>query len=131
MNFNCNYIDTSEQTFFLITILKMKFQIITCGLGGEWSGKAPICRYVDCGTPVRPDRGSIQLVNGTTTVGSVVKYQVSFSTEFILHCKKKKTNKIYFSVMTIIGLLVMANCVAQKTANGVMMHQLVNVSQRY
>lgn len=54
----------------------MIFKIITCGLGGEWSGKAPICRYVDCGTPVRPDRGSIQLVNGTTTVGSIAKYQV-------------------------------------------------------
>lgn len=51
-------------------------QIITCGLGGEWSGKTPICRYVDCGTPVRPDRGSIQLINGTTTVGSIAKYQV-------------------------------------------------------
>lgn len=45
-------------------------------MGGEWSGKAPICRYVDCGTPVRPDRGNIQLINGTTTVGSIVKYQV-------------------------------------------------------
>lgn len=106
----------------------MKFQIITCGLGGEWSGKAPICRYVDCGTPVRPDRGSIQLVNGTTTVGSIVKYQVSFST---VYCKRKKTNKICFSVMMIIGLLATVNCVAQKTANGVMMHQLVNVSQIY
>lgn len=50
-------------------------QIISCGLGGEWSGKAPICRYVDCGTPIRPDRGSIQLINGTTTVGSIAKYQ--------------------------------------------------------
>lgn len=55
---------------------KFQWQIITCGLGGEWSGKAPICRYVDCGTPVRPDRGNIQLINGTTTVGSIVKYQV-------------------------------------------------------
>lgn len=50
-------------------------QVISCGLGGEWSGKAPICRYVDCGTPIRPDRGSIQLINGTTTVGSKAKYQ--------------------------------------------------------
>lgn len=52
------------------------FQVISCGLGGEWNGKAPICRYVDCGTPIRPDRGNINLVNGTTTVGSIVKYQV-------------------------------------------------------
>lgn len=48
---------------------------MSCGLGGEWNGKPPVCRFVDCGTPVRPDRGSIQLVNGTTTVGSKVKYQ--------------------------------------------------------
>ncbi|KAG5674431.1 hypothetical protein PVAND_004402 [Polypedilum vanderplanki] len=48
--------------------------IISCGLGGEWTGKTPICRYVDCGTPARPDRGSLILINGTTTVGSIVKY---------------------------------------------------------
>lgn len=44
-------------------------------MGGEWNGKPPVCRYVDCGTPVRPDRGNIELINGTTTVGSMVKYQ--------------------------------------------------------
>lgn len=30
---------------------------------------------MDCGAPARPDRGSAILVNGTTTVGSIVKYQ--------------------------------------------------------
>lgn len=59
------------------------FQVISCGLGGEWNGKAPICRYVDCGTPIRPDRGNINLVNGTTTVGSIVKYQVCLSNNSI------------------------------------------------
>lgn len=49
-------------------------QILSCGLGGEWAGKTPVCRFVDCGTPVRPDRGNIQLINDSTTVGSVVKY---------------------------------------------------------
>lgn len=58
---------------------------MTCGLGGEWSNKAPICRYVDCGTPVRPDRGTIQLINDTTTVGSIVKYQVCLSQIFSLN----------------------------------------------
>lgn len=49
--------------------------ILSCGLGGEWSGKTPICRYVDCGTPARPDRGSLILINGSTTVDSIVKYE--------------------------------------------------------
>lgn len=48
--------------------------VLSCGLGGEWTGKPPTCRYVDCGTPARPDRGSLFLVNGSTTVGSFVKY---------------------------------------------------------
>lgn len=48
--------------------------ILSCGLGGEWTGKPPVCRFVDCGSPARPDRGSLQLVNETTTVGAVVRY---------------------------------------------------------
>lgn len=98
-------------------------------MGGEWSGKAPICRYVDCGTPVRPDRGSIQLVNGTTTVGSIVKYQVCYLINFFMN-HEKKTNYNSCSVMMTIGLWVMVKCVVQKTANGAMRHLPVNVSQR-
>lgn len=48
--------------------------VLSCGLGGAWTGKPPSCRYVDCGTPARPDRGSLNLLNETTTVGSIVKY---------------------------------------------------------
>ncbi len=48
--------------------------ILSCGLGGEWTGKPPVCRYVDCGTPARPDRGNYILVNQSTTVGAIVKY---------------------------------------------------------
>lgn len=48
--------------------------VLSCGLGGEWTGKPPICRYVDCGTPARPDRGNYLLVNQSTTVGAIVKY---------------------------------------------------------
>lgn len=49
-------------------------QVLSCGLGGEWT-KPPNCRFVDCGSPARPDRGSAKLLNDSTTVGSVVKYQ--------------------------------------------------------
>lgn len=48
--------------------------VISCGLGGEWTNKPPVCRFVDCGAPARPDRGSAQLTNGTTTVDSMVQY---------------------------------------------------------
>lgn len=48
--------------------------VVTCGLGGQWTGKAPVCRYVDCGAPALPDRGTYQLVNGTTTVGSIARF---------------------------------------------------------
>ncbi|XP_055388118.1 sushi, von Willebrand factor type A, EGF and pentraxin domain-containing protein 1 [Condylostylus longicornis] len=44
--------------------------ILVCELGGKWSGRAPTCRFVDCGAPARPDRGSVVLVNNSTTVGS-------------------------------------------------------------
>lgn len=44
-------------------------------MGGEWSSKPPACRFVDCGAPARPDRGSAVLLNSSTTVGSVVKYE--------------------------------------------------------
>ncbi|XP_058127402.1 sushi, von Willebrand factor type A, EGF and pentraxin domain-containing protein 1 [Anopheles ziemanni] len=48
--------------------------VLSCGLGGNWTGKIPVCRYVDCGMPARPDRGNILLLNDSTTVGSVVRY---------------------------------------------------------
>uniref|UniRef100_A0A8W7Q5B0 Furrowed n=1 Tax=Anopheles coluzzii TaxID=1518534 RepID=A0A8W7Q5B0_ANOCL len=48
--------------------------VLSCGLGGNWTGKIPVCRYVDCGMPARPDRGNMLLLNDSTTVGSVVRY---------------------------------------------------------
>lgn len=48
--------------------------ILSCGLGGNWTGKTPVCRFVDCGMPARPDRGNLLLVNDSTTVGSMVRY---------------------------------------------------------
>lgn len=49
-------------------------QVLSCGLGGEWSGKAPSCKYVDCGAPPNIDYGRYELRNGTTTVESIVEY---------------------------------------------------------
>nr|CAD7569536.1 unnamed protein product [Timema californicum] len=48
-------------------------QVLSCGLGGEWSGKAPTCKYVDCGAPPNTDNGRYNLLNGTT-YGSIVEY---------------------------------------------------------
>ncbi|XP_054274093.1 sushi, von Willebrand factor type A, EGF and pentraxin domain-containing protein 1-like [Macrosteles quadrilineatus] len=47
---------------------------LTCGPGGEWSGKAPSCKFVDCREPPNVDNGQYRLLNGTTTHGSVVEY---------------------------------------------------------
>ncbi|KAL9879295.1 CUB and Sushi multiple domains furrowed isoform 1-T5 [Glossina fuscipes fuscipes] len=49
--------------------------ISSCGLGGEWSGKSPSCRFVDCGSPARPDHGVVMLLNLTTTAGSMVRFE--------------------------------------------------------
>lgn len=49
--------------------------VLSCGLGGDWSGKSPSCKYVDCGAPPNVDHGSYRLSNGTTTVDSVVEYK--------------------------------------------------------
>ena len=48
--------------------------MLTCGLGGEWSGKAPTCKYVDCRDPPNIENGHYTLLNGTTTHGSIVEY---------------------------------------------------------
>ncbi|RZC43271.1 sushi, von Willebrand factor type A, EGF and pentraxin domain-containing protein 1, partial [Asbolus verrucosus] len=42
--------------------------VLSCELGGEWSGKAPSCKYVDCGAPPNIDNGRYELSNGSTTV---------------------------------------------------------------
>lgn len=66
---------TLYKTEILIELSFLDFvQVLSCGLGGEWT-KPPNCRFVDCGSPARPDRGSSKLLNDSTTVGSVVKYQ--------------------------------------------------------
>lgn len=49
-------------------------QVLSCGLGGDWSGKAPTCKYVDCGAPPNIDFGRYELRNGTTTVESIIEY---------------------------------------------------------
>lgn len=52
----------------------LTLQELTCGIGGEWSGKAPTCKFVDCGAPAAIDNGRYNLVNGTTTFASIVEY---------------------------------------------------------
>lgn len=49
-------------------------QELKCGLGGEWSGKPLVCRFVDCGPPQIIENGLASLVNGSTTHGSIVEY---------------------------------------------------------
>ena len=51
------------------------FKVLSCELGGQWSGKAPSCKFVDCGAPPNIDNGRYILTNGTTTVESLVEYQ--------------------------------------------------------
>ncbi|XP_025834968.1 sushi, von Willebrand factor type A, EGF and pentraxin domain-containing protein 1 [Agrilus planipennis] len=48
--------------------------VLSCGLGGQWSGKAPTCKYVDCGAPPNIDNGRYELINGTTSVESIIRY---------------------------------------------------------
>eukprot|EP00731_Ephydatia_muelleri_P021328 Em0013g1055a len=44
----------------------------TCQTDGTWSGSAPSCQVVDCGTLAAPNNGAIQIT--TTTVGGVATY---------------------------------------------------------
>lgn len=48
---------------------------ISCALGGEWSGKTPACRFIDCGIPEDIRDGEMTLVNGTTFLNSLVTYE--------------------------------------------------------
>jgi hypothetical protein len=52
----------------------LHLQVLSCGLGGEWSGKAPTCKYIDCGVPPNIDNGRYELLNGTATYGSFIEY---------------------------------------------------------
>jgi len=53
---------------------RLIIKVLTCNIGGEWSGKAPQCRFVDCGTPAQIEFGNVVLINGTTTVSSLAVY---------------------------------------------------------
>lgn len=50
-------------------------QELTCSIGGEWSGKPPVCKYIDCGAPPNIDNGQYVLINDTTIYGSIVEYK--------------------------------------------------------
>lgn len=49
-------------------------KVLTCDIGGQWSGKSPQCRFIDCGAPAQIEFGSVALNNATTTVGSIITY---------------------------------------------------------
>ncbi|XP_029668396.1 sushi, von Willebrand factor type A, EGF and pentraxin domain-containing protein 1 [Formica exsecta] len=55
-------------------IIKWWKCVLTCNIGGEWSGKTPQCRFVDCGAPAQIEFGTVVLTNGTTTVSSLAVY---------------------------------------------------------
>lgn len=48
--------------------------VLSCEFGGKWSGKAPTCKFVDCGAPPHIDNGKYDLLNDSTTFDSVVQY---------------------------------------------------------
>ena len=47
---------------------------LTCRLGGRWSGTPPQCQFVDCGPAPDIEKGSVWLVNSTTTFNSQATY---------------------------------------------------------
>lgn len=67
--------------------------VLTCDIGGEWSGKAPQCRFVDCGAPAQIEFGSVILINGTTTVKSLAVYTCSEDYWLVGEAKQKCTKE--------------------------------------
>ncbi len=61
-------------TKFWNFLVLLEFQELECGVGGEWSGKPPTCKYIDCGSPSIIDNGQYQMLNGSTMYGSLVEY---------------------------------------------------------
>ncbi|KAG7211173.1 hypothetical protein KM043_010494 [Ampulex compressa] len=66
--------------------------VLRCNIGGQWSGKAPQCRFVDCGAPAQVGFGSVALLNGTTTPdvpaeSYVVGYDLNVHSAIEYHCE--------------------------------------------
>jgi hypothetical protein len=55
----------------------------TCTRTGLWSSRPPACRYVDCGNVAAIANGVGHYVNGTTYIGSVVKFSCERSFSLI------------------------------------------------
>ncbi len=47
---------------------------LSCDSDGEWSGRSPICRFVDCGALPQVEDGTAHYVNGSTHLGSQARY---------------------------------------------------------
>ncbi|XP_015909943.2 P-selectin isoform X1 [Parasteatoda tepidariorum] len=51
-------------------------EVRKCQLGGQWTGRDPICKYVDCGRPLSLGNGTYRLLDdGLTTYQSRVTYK--------------------------------------------------------
>ena len=46
----------------------------TCERSGLWSSRTPACRYIECGRVKKIKSGTVHYVNGTTHIGSIVRY---------------------------------------------------------
>lgn len=51
--------------------------VLSCSLGGSWTEKVPVCKFVDCGVPAQIHNGLFTLLNDSTTFGSFVQYSCS------------------------------------------------------
>ncbi len=49
-------------------------ETVMCTRSGLWSSRTPNCRYIDCGPVPDIDEGTAHYVNGSTHLGSVVRY---------------------------------------------------------
>ena len=55
----------------------------TCTRTGLWSSRPPNCKYVDCGNVPAVEHGIAHYVNGTTYIGSILKYSCDRSHSMI------------------------------------------------
>lgn len=49
-------------------------EVLTCTRSGQWSSSSPICRFIDCGAVPPVPSGTAHYVNGSTHLGSMVRY---------------------------------------------------------
>ncbi|KFM61407.1 CUB and sushi domain-containing protein 3, partial [Stegodyphus mimosarum] len=61
-------------------------EVRKCQLGGQWTGREPFCKYVDCGRPLSLDNGTYQLIDeGLSTYQSRVTYRCNSNYTIVGH----------------------------------------------